>query len=178
MSVIKYFLFLSMMTVLIGCFNEYDEAYQKKRCEATPCLDSLCMHWSYELKRCGTEAALQKEVERRNNEVRTRIVVKNDSLYKEYLNVMNRSNAQYDSLMKEIDDFVKKQKLYEEKIDNLLNWVRKKNFCDKMEDYFSVVDVDKADSVTSKKKIVDKRKSFACWMKKIFSDQCELNINW
>ena len=162
---------------LMGCFNEYDEAYQKKRCEATPCLDSLCMHWSYELKRCGTEAALQKEVERRNNEVRARIVENKDSLYKEYLNMMNRSNSQYDSLMNEIDIFVKNQELFEKKIDILLNWVRKRSFCDKMEYNYSVANVNKVDSIASKKVLVDKNKPFVNWMKKIFSDQCDLNIN-
>lgn len=178
MRAIKFFLFLSMMTVLIGCFNEYDEAYQKKKCEATPCLDSLCMYWSYELKRCGTETALQKEVERRNNEVRARIVEKKDSLYKEYLDMMNRRNSQYDSLMKEIDVFVKNQELFEKKIDILLNWVRKRSFCDKMKYNSSVADVNKVDSITTKKVLVDKHKPFANWMKKIFSDQCDLNINW
>jgi hypothetical protein len=42
----------------------------------------------------------------------------------------------------------------------------------------SVADVNKVDSITTKKVLVDKHKPFANWMKKIFSDQCDLNINW
>ena len=91
--------------------------------------------------------------------------------------MMNRSNSQYDSLMNEIDIFVKNQELFEKKIDILLNWVRKRSFCDKMEYNYSVANVNKVDSIASKKVLVDKKKPFANWMKKIFSDQCDLNIN-
>lgn len=84
-----------LLPFLFACSDPYDENMLRKRCEATPCMDSLCLHWSPELKRCGVPAALIVEYYLKNKERVENISEENDSLKKE-LSILKYQN---DSLL-------------------------------------------------------------------------------
>ena len=71
---------LILVTFFVACTDEYAEDVLRERCEATPCTDSLCLHWDPIIKRCGTEEALLNEYKRISPEAYEKILQRNDSL--------------------------------------------------------------------------------------------------
>ena len=52
----------------------------KKKCNETPCTDSLCLHWDAVLERCGTASALAKERARKKIEEDSLLLIYKDGV--------------------------------------------------------------------------------------------------
>jgi len=114
----KYIIIMLMICIsmlFFACGTPYDEVSLKKRCEATPCMDSLCLHWNPELKRCGTSVALNVEWRIKKQEQIGYLSKENDSLEKEvkYLKQKN------DSLLSQKNTFLKENIIMKNDNDSL-----------------------------------------------------------
>lgn len=93
-------------------FNNVEKSFERIRCEATLCTDSLCLIWNDSLKRCGTAGALFYETQRRENERLYRV---NDSLHKLLLTTIAKEDSlidQYVSYTNKIEEQIKAVDIY------------------------------------------------------------------
>lgn len=128
MKLIKISL-LILATTFFACTYENTEDVLRKRCEATPCTDSLCLHWDPIIKRCGTEEALLNEYKRLSPEAYEKILQSNDSLRAIQLEQQENHLKTKDSLLVL---FSKKMKELEDKdilLDSMLYQMKLNHFC-------------------------------------------------
>ena len=101
-----------MISISFFFFNNIEKHFERIRCEATPCTDSLCLNWNDTLKRCGTADALFYEIQRKKNE---RLYRANDSLHKLLLATIAKEDSlidRYISYTNKIEEQIKAVDVY------------------------------------------------------------------
>lgn len=125
----KAFILVISILFFMGCEsvqNSFSQKSAKEKCEETPCTDSLCLHWSDSLQRCGTESALMKEQDRKKSEIVYMFKAIEDSAEIKQLESINKYLEKKNSLMKEILNKLKENK---ENTDSIYYQIRINNFC-------------------------------------------------
>ena len=118
-----------------ACFDEYSTENQRKRCEATPCTDTLCLIWNPIINRCGTKTALQEEVDRQAHNDIYYHLDNIDSLQKMQIKIIEKHIQYIDSL----DTLLKKKmdgyKIKESHIDSIVKKINQINFCKSLQNH-------------------------------------------
>lgn len=115
----KIFIAIAVILILFVAFhsfNNIEKRFEKIHCEATPCTDSLCLHWNDSLQRCGTADALFNEAQRTKNE---RLFQANDSLHTLLLATIAKEDsliAQYISHTNKLEEQIKTVDIYSHRL--------------------------------------------------------------
>lgn len=129
MKLIKIILLLILATTFIACMDEYSEDVLRKRCEATLCTDSLCLHWDPIIKRCGTEEGLLNEYKRISPEAYEKILQNIDSLRIMQLEQQEKHLKTKDSLLVLFSKKMKEHKDKDILLDSMLYQMKLNHFC-------------------------------------------------
>lgn len=129
MKLIKIILLLFFTATFLACTDEYAEDVLRERCEATPCTDSLCLHWDPIIKRCGTEEALLNEYKRISPETYEKILQSNDSLRVIQLEQQEKHLKTKDSLLVLFSKKMKENKDKDVLLDSMLYQMKLNHFC-------------------------------------------------
>ena len=125
----KIILLLILIESFIACTDEYAEEVLRKRCEATPCTDSLCLHWDPVIKRCGSEEAILNEYKRISPEAYEKILQSNDSLRVLQLKQQEKHLKTKDSLLVLFSKKMKEHKNKDALLDSMLHQMKLNHFC-------------------------------------------------
>lgn len=150
MKFVKLVLIILIVNFLSAC-DDYEEKLQRERCEATPCTDSLCLHWNSILKRCGTEIALLNEHKRVSLERYERILHDNVEIQKRQIEIQERHLHIKDSLFSLFLEVMKKNDESNLKFDSLLDQRNYDVFCE----------------------IIKKRNTSLYWMRLLSTEICD-----
>lgn len=118
-----------------ACFDEYSEENQRKRCEATPCTDTLCLIWNPIIKRCGTRSALQEEIDKQAHKKINYGLGEIENLQEMQIKIIKKNIQYIDSLdtllKKKMNEYEKK----EFRIDSVVKRINQINYCKSLQNH-------------------------------------------
>ena len=121
---------IAVIVVLGVFFDTIEKKIERIHCEATPCTDSLCLHWNDSLNRCGTAEALFREIQLKRNEKEKHV---NDSLHNLLLAAIKKEDSlitQYTLYTNRVEEQIKAIDIYSkilkknEMLDSIFNRLR------------------------------------------------------
>ena len=125
-------IFVIVFVFILGYnfFDVIEKKIERIHCEATPCTDSLCLHWNDSLNRCGTAEALFREIQLKRNEKEKQV---NDSLHNLLLAAIKKEDSlitQYTLYTNRVEEQIKAIDIYSkilrknEMLDSIFNRLR------------------------------------------------------